>query len=769
MTAEAAHIDFETRSRVDIAKRGAEAYARDASTEIMCLCYAIGSGPVRRWLMGEPAPAELLAHVAAGRPVYAHNAPFELWIWAEIAHKRLGWPRLEPAQTFCTMAMARAMSLPGALDKAAHALGLPDGKDLEGRRLMLRLCKPTRDGLFECTRDELERLAAYCARDVEVERELHRRLPDLIPSERALWVLDFEINARGVPIDLASVAVLSAIVAEESAALKGRLKTATLGMLTNPRAVADIKNWLLAEGVELSKLNKDAITRALGGEISTAAARAVLEIRKQAGKASTAKLVAMLQSACSDARARGLLSYYGADTGRWAGRRVQTQNMPRSPKGFDGAAALDIARDLGRDGLAAWYGSAMDATSWALRSLIKAEDGKDLIACDYSNIEGRCLAWEAGEAWKLDAFRAYDTITGRDAKGKELRAGPDLYVLAYSKSFGVSLAVAAEDANRQIGKVQELALGYQGGRGAFASMAANYGITVLGDDEPAPENMKDVLRESAVLDIVRGWREAHPNVVQFWRDLDAAAIKAVRRPGVAFSAGPVAYKLSGNFLLCRLPSGRCLSYPYPSIVQVPNWDAREILNDLKETVAPALDATGSTGAALLASSLRGLATRKLKDGAAVLAAAIHECFSLVTDARKLEKLDDAADTLLTATAVRLGDVLEIIESKGGTRDGVRCYGTDSKTRQWGPRVLYGGLLSENVTQAIARDILAEALPRLEARGYRTIMHVHDEIVCEVPAGFGSIDEMSAVMCELPTWAEGLPLTAAGWCGQRYRK
>lgn len=1091
MSSVAAHIDFETRSCVDIAKRGAEAYARDASTEILCLCYSIGDGPIRRYIPGlSDRPVDLFEHVAAGLPVYAHNAPFELWIWAEIAHKRMRWPALSPAQTFCTMAMARAMSLPGALDAAARALGLPDGKDLEGRRLMMRLCKPKRNGEFTCTPAELERLADYCARDVEIERELHKRLPDLIPAERALWVLDFEINARGVPLDLASVAVLSAIVAEESEALKGRLVTATAGMLTNPRAVADIKNWLMAEGVELSKLNKDAITRALAGDVGTAAAKAVLEIRKHAGKASTAKLLAMVRSACSDARARGLLSYYGADTGRWAGRRVQTQNMPRSPKGFDGQAAIDTARELGRDGLTAWYGSAMDAVSWSLRSLIKAEDGHEFIACDYSNIEGRCLAWEAGEAWKLDAFRAYDTIIGRDAKGKELRAGPDLYVVAYSKSFNVPIP-DVDDEKRQIGKVQELACiaagepvltdaglipielvtlrhkvwdgadfvshdgvvcrgikevfgydglratpdhlvfcegfgapvpfgdaaarrkrlvrsgsgrtpvrvggdrfagtalaprvggllrgdavyrlrrrqmdgasqsderseqglpgvfaaeigsdvviearhghavavhqsegwrvaavrragdlfrvrqrsrgrdldstelrigphaglgpdrqqrslrprqpaichavaehaepetlkdfgtgcdlvrnavstreardsalsrrrvsergrhrarlqggtrqaeelarhstpaarvrvydlinagprnrftvsgrlvhncGYQGGRGAFASMAANYGITVIPDDAPMPENAKDILREREVLEIVRGWREAHPNVVQFWRDLDAAAIKAVKRPGTAFRAGPVAYKLSGNFLLCRLPSGRCLSYPYPSLIQVPNWDAREVLNELREVYAPAIDAIGTPACLDLAERLKTLAIRKVRDGAGELGDAITECEALAIGLGKL--MDAAAPTdakyaehaaLFNTVALRLGEALELITSEGGTREAVRCYGTDSKTRQWGPRVLYGGLLAENVTQAIARDILAEALPRLEARGYRVIMHVHDEIVCEVPAGFGSVDEMSAIMCELPAWADGLPITSAGWRGQRYRK
>jgi len=289
------------------------------------------------------------------------------------------------------------------------------------------------------------------------------------------------------------------------------------------------------------------------------------------------------------------------------------------------------------------------------------------MACDYSNIEGRVLAWSAGEEWKLDAFRAFDNGTG-----------PDLYLVAAGRIYNCEPEEAK--AHRQIGKVSELALGYQGGVGAFQSMARIYGVAV---EEKEADRIK------------ARWRQAHPRTVQYWYDLEEAVIAATRNPGHKFQAGAkgreVTYLKSGSFLFCRLPSGRCLAYPYPEI---------------REIEAP----WGS------------------KDGLT---------YMTVLDSTQRKTKKQYPDPKSAGDWVRIGT--------------------------------YGGSLSENNTQAIARDLLAHALPNLEVAGYPTVFHVHDEAVAEIPIGFGSVEEMARVMTQLPTWATGLPVAAAGWRGLRYRK
>lgn len=713
------HGDWETRSTVDIRSAGADVYAEHPSTDILTFSYAFGDGPVRRWKPGDPLPEELFLELAMGAKFVGHNVYFELVIWKHIAAKRYGFPELRADQCIDTMAIAYAHALPGALANAAKAVGLSVDKDDAGRRVMLKLCKPrgwTEDKhpiWYERDTDPelFAILDAYCDQDVIVERALEKRLPAIKASEQRLWELDFEINQRGVPIDVESARRALDVIEEEARVRNKELRQITGGTVPAATNVQKFVAWLRdVKGLPCNSLAKADVRELMKLPDLPDDARRALEIRASVGKTSTKKLQAMLVCTSADGRARGLHQFHSAGTGRWGGRRIQTQNMVRPEKGIDIEWCLEILKLEQPDAFASIeliYGSATSPLASCMRSMIAAKPGHRFITVDFSNVEGRVLPWLAGEQWKLDLFRAID-----------MGEGKDVYLVSASGIFGENID-DKEDPRRQVGKVSELALGYQGGAGAYASMAANYNVDVaailpfiwpVSNGERRRTAVKSWLsrgRQRAVMSrdawvaaelVKMPWRDKHPMTVQFWRDIEDAAVEAIANPGKITRAGRyIKFRKAGSFLFMQLPSGRCLAYAFPKLM----W--------------------------------RPMPWRDAKTGKQALKQ-VMTFFCRIDESKKGKIVKDPAN--------------------GG---------------KWARVATYGGELTENADQAVSRDLLAEAMFRVEAAGYPTVMHVHDELVAERPDGQGSLAEMTAIMAELPAWATGLPMNAAGWEGVRYRK
>jgi DNA polymerase len=664
------HIDFETRSEIDLRDTGVYVYAADASTDIWCAAFAVDDGPVGLW---EPCkvlgvPKTIRRAVREDWPIIAHNANFERAIWAGVLAPRYGWPLPKKEQWQCTMAMALAMSLPASLQNAAAAVGLDQGKDMGGRDLMLRMARPRKARKGEDPKEihwfddeeRLNRLYSYCRQDVEVERQLHKRLLSLRPSEQRLWVLDQVINDRGIYVDTSLCSAALRVVATAKAWLDKEITTLTGGAVSKTTNVTQIAKWLRENGTPTTSLDKDAIDDLLLQNDLRADVRRVLEIRREAAKASVSKIETLIEGKNDDGRARGLLQFHAAGTGRWAGRRFQPQNIKR-PEIEDVDGAIDAVATGSAEYVQCVYGEPLAVVGDTLRGMVRAAPGNRILAADFSNIEGRLIAWLAGEEWKVDAFRAFDGGTGHD-----------IYKLAYARSFAVPPGSVSKS-DRQVGKVMELALGYQGGVGAFQKMAVGYGVEV--SDERAD-------------DLKVMWREAHPNVVRYWYDLENSGKRAINNPGMTFDVGDgrVKFKKAGSFLFMRLPSGRSIVYPYPCI---------------KDKMTP----------------------------------------------------------------------------WGEMRPQICYQGVDTYTHKWGDQFAHGGLLFNNAVQGTARDIESEAMTRLEIHRYETgdptqhgiVLTVHDEIVCEVPIEFGSVEEFERIMTIVPAWAAGLPVAADAWEGERYRK
>lgn len=733
------YIDLETRSCTDLRKHGSYVYYEDPTTDVLIACYALDGGPVKTWLRGDPVPEDAAAHIRAGGMCSGWNSNgFERLAFNAVLGPRYGWPVPTLDQWTDTMQLAQAMSLPASLDRAAVVLGLVAQKDKEGKRLIRKFSIPMKDGTFhepEESPEDFQKFADYCVMDVEVEREARNRLVPLSAAEHAITILDARINDRGLRIDVTSALAAVQLAERAKHKIDAEIREVTGGVVRRVSEVGKLKDWIAEQGVTMDALDKAAIDETLKLSDLPAHVRHALELRAEGAKTSVTKIEGLLNRAGRDGRVRGSYTYHGASTGRWTSTGANVANLSRPRKEFEDAH-LDVQhlyeaiRSEDPDVLEFFYGlplgRPMHLLSDAVRGMIWAAPGHDFIQADYSGIEGAVIAWLAREEWKLEAM--HGIIVDPSI--------PDMYRQTAAKILNLPMETVTKKhwARQAVGKTSELALGFGGGASAFITMAHNYRVDLDAIYAPVWENASDEDRLKAskryefcyarnqsgaraisrnawiACEIIkRGWRVQNSAIAQSWQDAEGAARDAIESPGTITEAARCRFVLKFGYLWMLLPSGRALCFPKPSL-------SSQVWVKVKDDSGELLDAE-------------------------------------VMERDKAEKLERS-----------FGAVIQ-----GDTSPAISYWGVDAKTKQWSKKKTYGGDLVQSATQATARDLLVNGMLKAEAAGYPVVLHTYDEMACEVPRGFGDLKAFEKLICELPDWAEGLPLVADGYRAKRYRK
>ncbi len=533
-------IDIETYSSIDLRTSGVFAYTEADDFEILLFAYAFDDEEVQiiDLAQGEELPNEIIEALTDPSIIKtAFNAQFE----RTCLSKHLNIEML-PEQWRCSQVHSLTLGLPISLAGVAKCLKLETQKMDEGKALIRYFsipCRPTKANGSR-TRNlphhdliKWETFKEYCKRDVEVEREIRKKLENfpMEYKELKLWFIDQEINGYGVKIDKGIVE--NAIKCDEVYQKKLYEEAVKLTGLDNPNSPLQLRNWLEDEtGLEVDSLTKDLVSDLLSKDISPKAKR-VLELRQDMSKTSVKKYEAMNRAMCKDERVRGLLQFYGAATGRWAGRLVQVHNLPRNDM-----SNLDLARELLLAGdyetLELLFDSVPDVLSQLIRTAFIPSPNSRFIVADFSAIEARVIAWLAGEKWRMDVFNSHGKI----------------YEASASQMFGVPVEeIHKGSVLRQKGKIAELALGYGGSKGALKAMGA---IDMGLSEEELPE-------------LVSAWRKSNSNIVRLWWDVESAAIKAVKERTVVSMQYGLKFYFKSGVLFIRLPSGRSLAYVRPRI------------------------------------------------------------------------------------------------------------------------------------------------------------------------------------------------------------
>jgi DNA polymerase len=645
-------IDIETFSDIDLGKCGVYRYAESPSFDILLFAYSMDDGQIKLidLASGEKLPEEIInALMDASIIKTAFNANFERVCLMKYLCRVLGKEvYLDPSSWRCSEVQAAMLGLPLHLEGVAQVLQLKEQKMSEGKTLIRYFCMPCKPTAANGGRtrnlpsdapEKWEQFKAYNIRDVGVELAIRKKLEKYpIPeAEHDLYVLDQKINDRGFQADMNFV--MQAITCDRQFSVAATEKAYELTGLENPNSVAQFKDWLIGRGVEVENLSKKNVQELVGetkGEVKEA-----LKLRLLMAKTSVRKYEALERAVCSDGRVHGLLQFYGANrTGRWAGRLVQVQNLPQNH-----LEDLKLARDLVKEGrfedIELLFGNTPGVLSELIRTAFVPKEGHRFIVADFSAIEARVISWLAGEKWRLEVFASHGKI----------------YEAAASMMFHVPIEEVTKGSPlRQKGKISELACGYGGGVGALKAMGA----------------LEMGVEEDELQGLIDNWRTANPRIVNFWWEVDKAAITAVKERIKTRTHG-IIFTYQSGMLFVTLPSGRNLVYVKPKLM------------------------------------------------------------------------------------------LNKFGREGLTYEGIGA------TKKWERIETYGPKIVENIVQATSRDLLADAMLRLDQAGFAIVAHVHDEVICEVPEGESSVEEICSFMSKGPKWAQGLPLTADGYECEFYQK
>lgn len=540
-----ATVDFETKSRADLKKVGAARYARDPSTDFLCMAYRLPGDVTKIWIPGEPIPLELMEWVALGNVVESHNAEFEREVWNQVGVKKYGFPELDIEQLYCTAAQAAALALPRGLGRLGEALGVSILKDEAGRKTMLKCSKPrrpkkpTKKNPFPEQKEwfddpaDLEAVYKYCTNDVDAEIEASHKMPPLTPEELELYHATVEMNAHGILCDVRLCEIGDRFVQRALKELNGELAELTFDSITSANQVEKIGDFLRVFGVDLPDMAAGTVENALQTEMHPTAKR-VLEIRQLAGLSSIKKFRSMINMACpEDNRLRGAILHHGASTGRDTGKGVQVQNLTKAPPGVDVSEIIEcLSRDDYEEFKAA-YPNTLETLSWCMRGMLIAPDDSTLYSGDFSGIEFVTVLWLAGDEAHLN----------------ERRNGIDSYVNMASVIYGRK-CTKEDKLERELGKRAVLGCGFQMAGETFWKTCAK-------EQFPIPRKLADRA--------VKSYREEYYLVVKFWADLTDAVVMAIKNPGRVVTLRKLKFKVENGYLWIRLPSGRKIAYKDPEV------------------------------------------------------------------------------------------------------------------------------------------------------------------------------------------------------------
>ncbi|MDG4968268.1 DNA polymerase [Lactococcus lactis] len=523
-------LDLETRSDNEI-KFGVHKYVDSDRFKILLLAYSIdGEEPeIVDLAKGEIIPIEIQQGlVDPNIKKAAFNASFEM----TCLKKHLG-QYLPPEQWYDEMIHGMELGLPASLEQMAKYLKVSQQKDTEGKRLIRKFCIPKKDGSFceEFDSKDWELFKSYCIQDVKAEGAIADKLEayPIAESEWELWYLDRRINDRGIGVDMDLVHAALSLDEETSVLAKEKLQELT--GLDNPNSVMQLKKWLSEQGLEVASLGKEQVTEILEDSQTPQIVCDALLLRQATSNASIKKYDMLDNATCSDERIHGILQFYGASrTGRWAGRLLQVQNLPRgSLKPNELADARDFVKNKDIEALDMIWGDVPNILKSLIRSSLIPSEGNEFIVSDFSAIEARVIAWLAGEEWVLDTFRT----------------GHDIYKATANQMFNLGGVDKVDKSMRQRGKVATLALGYQGGTGALKAMGA----------------LKMGIEEDELQGLVNAWRKANPNIVRFWKRVEAAAKRALEfGTKVSLRGTGISFYVQDRFLMIELPNGRSIAY-----------------------------------------------------------------------------------------------------------------------------------------------------------------------------------------------------------------